>query len=856
MGETVDVVPSGPGRTSNQGKYRKYTIGTEQALAEVLADIVGVDPVPVDSHFFEDLGADSMLMARFCARVRKRTDLPSVSMKDIYRHPTVKSLATALGNGGPAAVEAPVATAAQPPKPVSAAQHVLCGTLQFLTFAAYAYLAALVTSHGYDWVARGNGPLGIYVRAVEFSAVGVAALCIIPILVKWILIGRWKPRRFRVWSMTYVRFWIVKMMIRANPLLLLVGGRSRTSTTSPLFNLYLRALGAKIGRGVAIYSRNVPVATDLITLADGATVRKDVFYNGYRARAGMIEIGSVTVGRNVHVGEMSVLDIDTEIGDGAELDHASCLHTGQSVPAGERWQGSPAQRIDEPHRAVPPVPCGAVRRTVFGLGQLLNVLFIYVPIVVGGVALMLALAPQLNGVVATTDGPPEPFTSWNFYRDALLMSFALLFGAALLGFIFMITIPRLLNLFIKPGKVYRLYGFHHWAHRTIARMTNVRFFITMLGDTCFIVHFLRSLGYKMKPVEQTGSNFGFDIRHENPFLTRVGTGTMVADGLSIMNAEFSSTSFRVSKVTIGDHNFLGNLIAYPPESRARDNCLLATKVTVPIDGKSYENIGILGAPSFEIPRSVARDSRFDHLKQEDELRRRLAIKVRYDLSTMGLFLLGRWFYVFLGTLIGWFAAAFYDALGAGAIAVGTILTLIVSFLYLILLERAAAGFRPLRPQYCSIYDKYFWFHERYWKLSFMPKFLDGTPFKIWAWRLLGARIGKRCFDDGADLVEKTMITIGDDCTLNYQARLQCHSQEDGTFKSDRITLGSGCTIGNHALIHYGGTLSDGAELGPDAFLMKGEEVPAGAFWAGNPARPVHIRQSHREPEGALDGHAG
>ena len=70
----------------------------ERLFAEVLADIVGTEHVSVDSHFFDDLGADSMLMARFCARVRKRPDLPSVSMPDIYKHPTTRSLAAALAN--------------------------------------------------------------------------------------------------------------------------------------------------------------------------------------------------------------------------------------------------------------------------------------------------------------------------------------------------------------------------------------------------------------------------------------------------------------------------------------------------------------------------------------------------------------------------------------------------------------------------------------------------------------------------------------------------------------------------------------------------------------------------------------
>ena len=86
---------------------------------------------------------------------------------------------------------------------------------------------------------------------------------------------------------------------------------------------------------------------------------------------------------------------------------------------------------------------------------------------------------------------------------------------------------------------------------------------------------------------------------------------MVADGLSIINADFSSTSFRVSRASIGAHNFLGNNIAYPAQGRTGDNCLLATKVMVPIDGQVREGVGLLGSPSFEIPRSVERDSRFD-----------------------------------------------------------------------------------------------------------------------------------------------------------------------------------------------------------------------------------------------------
>src|SRR6185369_17763735 len=87
----------------------------EGMFAQVLADVAGVDRLSVESHFFDELGADSLVMAKFCARVRKRGDLPSVSMKDIYRHPTIRSLAAALADVAPASgkattLEAPTAT--------------------------------------------------------------------------------------------------------------------------------------------------------------------------------------------------------------------------------------------------------------------------------------------------------------------------------------------------------------------------------------------------------------------------------------------------------------------------------------------------------------------------------------------------------------------------------------------------------------------------------------------------------------------------------------------------------------------------------------------------------------------------
>src|SRR5437879_11110908 len=69
-------------------------------------------------------------------------------------------------------------------------------------------------------------------------------------------------------------------------------------------------------------------------------------------------------------------------------------------------------------------------------------------------------------------------------------------------------------------------------------------------------------------------------------LTEGARKSMQRCGLSMINADFSNTSFRVSHATIGERNFLGNIIFFPPGARTGENGLLATKVMVPISGRT------------------------------------------------------------------------------------------------------------------------------------------------------------------------------------------------------------------------------------------------------------------------------
>ena len=833
---------SSAGSTPGNGRSGGGSLGgdsvesLERALAEVLAEVVHIDQVPVDSHFFEGLGADSLVMAHFCARLRKRADLPSVSMKEVYLHPTIRELTAAVARAAPPRVvlsQRPSRDLPAPEPPTAAmagmTEYVLCGFLQVLTFLGYTYLLAMATAWGYDWISARSGVLDLDVSSLLFGTAGFVGLCVLPVLVKWTLIGRWKQEEIRIWSLRYVRFWIVKTLTSSDPLVLFVG--------SPLYVLYLRALGARIGQGSVILSRHVPICTDLLTVGEHTVIRKDSFFPCYRGHAGMIQTGPVSVGSSVLISEATVIDIGTALGDGAQLGHASSLHSGQVVPEGEHWGGSPAQRTETNFQVVGEVPHAMPRRVLHSVLQLAAAVFVYVPFAVGGVVMLLVTVPRLKTVV---EPGPAGLLSGAFYRDAAVAAAVLVFGGLLLGLLLVTVPPRALRHALAPDRDYPLYGWRHALHRAVGRLTNRRVLTRLFGDSSCIVHYLHGIGYRFPHIEQTGANFGTLVKQDTPYLTSVGGGTMVADGLSIVNADFSSTAFRVSRTSIGAHSFLGNWICYPARARTGDDCLLATKVMVPVDGEIREGVGLLGSPSFPIPRSVLRDRRFDRLKSGEAFRRGLAAKNRHNAATMGWYLLVRWIYVLGALLLTAGAADAYPLLGAPAIALADALLLVFTVVYYVSVERVLIAVHPPAALYCSIYDSRFWWRERYWKVPSETYFriFNGTPFKSVIWRLLGVRIGHRVFDDGCYLSDRRMVAIGDACTLNAGSTIQCHSQEDGTFKSENTTVGRECTVGVGALIHYGVTVGDGVVLAPDSFLMKGEMAPEHSRWAGNPAREL------------------
>ena len=304
------------------------------------------EQVPADSHFFDDLGADSLVMAKFCARVRKRGDLPPVSMKDIYRHPRSRAWRRRSRTAAPPAQAAPRPAGASDPagrrrcwrrRPARGSTSCagLFSSCSSSAMPGWPRWPAL----GLRWISAGSGLAGIYLRAVLFGGAAFLVLCTPADPGQ---VGADRP--VETPADPHLEPGVCPVLDRqdagpVNPLAPGVG--------SPLYALYLRALGAKVGPGTVIFSKHVPVCTDLLTIGAGTVIRKDAFFQLLPGAGGLDPDRPGQRSAGTRSSARRACSTSTpSMGDGAQLGHASALHSGQAIPGGQRWHGSPAQRTE------------------------------------------------------------------------------------------------------------------------------------------------------------------------------------------------------------------------------------------------------------------------------------------------------------------------------------------------------------------------------------------------------------------------------------------------------------------------------------------------------------------------------
>jgi non-ribosomal peptide synthetase-like protein len=293
---------------------------------------------------------------------------------------------------------------------------------------------------------------------------------------------------------------------------------------------------------------------------------------------------------------------------------------------------------------------------------------------------------------------------------------------------------------------------------------------------------------------------------------------------------------RIAPAKIGKRSFLGNSGMTAAGRNVPKNSLVAVLSATPSKAKS--GTSWLGSPPVRLRRTAiaSDDTRTFQPPLGLKVARTLWELCRFVpvMLTVGLALGVMAMFDWLAATVNYGAAA---ALGGLVIllAGGVAAASAVAAKWL-LVGRIKAGEHPL-------WSSFIWRNEvvdTFIEMVSAPWFArsaSGTPALVWWLRALGARIGRGAWCESYWLPEADLVTLGASSTVNRGCVVQTHLFHDRIMSIDTVTLEDGATMGPHGVILPQARMGKGATVGPASLVMRGETVPAGTYWMGNPVSP-------------------
>ncbi|MER6353793.1 Pls/PosA family non-ribosomal peptide synthetase [Streptomyces sp. NPDC001634] len=205
----------------------------------------------------------------------------------------------------------------------------LCRIVPVFCSAGLAVLTAgaLSALGGWAWLLCGVVLLGA----------GLAA-CAVSVVAKWLLVGRHRAGEHPLWSSFVWRNELADTFVEVVAVPWLAGAVPGT----PLMTLWLRGLGARIGRGVWVESYWLP-ETDLVTLEDGATVNRGCVLQTHLFHDRILRTDTVVLREGATLGPGGIVLPGSTVGARTTLGPASLVMAAESVPDDTRWLGNPIE---------------------------------------------------------------------------------------------------------------------------------------------------------------------------------------------------------------------------------------------------------------------------------------------------------------------------------------------------------------------------------------------------------------------------------------------------------------------------------------------------------------------------------
>jgi non-ribosomal peptide synthetase-like protein len=779
--------------------------GTAGALQDLWADILGAAVTGADADFF-DLGGGSLAAAQLVSRLR--ATYPEVTVADVYDHPRIGDLATALDE-----LATPAAYVDRTVHPVSGSTQVAqvllsvpLRTITGLRWLTWVALGSTVAAHvwGLDWLP--TAPWALIAVAWLLLVAAPGRMLLTALGARAILAGV-RTGTYPRGGSVHLRVWLAERLADELGAANLAG--------APLMRLYARLLGAQVGRDVDLHS--VPPVTGHLVLGAGCSVEPEVDLTGHWVDGDVLHVGSVVIGPDARIGARSTLAPGVVVGESAEIAPGSAVFG--DVPRGEMWAGAPAR----PRKAARgPWDERPRNRPVWVLGY-------------AAIAVLISALPGVALVAAVAVAAPALRSAGSLQsaaaRALVWLPLATVVGLVVLALLIWLLV-RLLGLGLVPG-AHPVHGLRAWqAWATLRVLDEARTWLFPLYSSSATPAWLRALGADVGPQVEASTVLMI------PKLTAVREGAFLADDTLLGSYELGGGWLRVEHVEIGKHAFVGNSGMAAPGRKVPKRGLVAVLSAAPRRTKAKAGTSWLGSPPTKLRRVAQKTDRSRTYEPPTRLKvARALVELCRLVPVMVGMAIGLGVVVALAALAqsrGWWVAALLS--GLVVIAAATVAAVVTTLAKWVLVGRLRVGDHPL-------WSSFVWRNEladTFVEAVAAPWFArpaTGTPvLNLWL-RSLGARIGRGVWCETYWLPEADLIHLQSGATVNQGCVVQTHLFHDRVLSMDTVTLRTGSTLGPNSVILPAATLGRHATVGPVSLVMRGEFVPDKTRWIGNPIGP-------------------
>lgn len=826
---------------AGEGESRREVVEPSTPLERTILDAFSAalrlsTPVSTLDDFFLDLGGDSLSVVGVVCTLRREASTAAITTRDVYETRTAAALAARLAT--PSASQRSPKKLLRPgvdPREAGGARPMLTTVLQTLwilmelmVLSIVAYAAAFAAL---PWMIDRLGVLGTLAIQIPLSVTILVAYTIGTVALTWalkkLLIGSYQPVRTPVWSLFYLRNWVVQSAARLIPWNLLAG----TTATG----VVLRLLGAKVGSRVHIH-RGVNVQDggwDLLTIGDDVTLARDVHLGLVSLEDGCLCIGSVEIGDEATLDIRASVGAGSAIGAGGMLTALSWLADGERIPAGERWDGVPSvpSGTTPPARAIPGrTNTSAATYSCVHLGvEALVRAATPLPLLALLVAGMRVAGWSLESVAAWLSRP-----SWTLASLALTLVVS---SAAVVCWLVLKALALRVAGRVRLGTIDRWSPAYLRVWHKAATVESAGMWLT---GTLFWPIWLRLAGMRIGRDCEIST-----ITDVVPETISIGGGSFFADGIYLGGPVIHRGTVTIGATSLGRGTFLGNHVVIPSGAQLPEDLFIGV-CTVADDSKTRPGTSWFGLPPLELPKRdvVDVDPRLTHrpgfVRYVDRL---FWESLRFTLPIFPILVGSLWLWGFSLVDAGPFTRALVIA-PIVTLAALLVECLAVVALKWILLGRARSGQHPLWSCWCSRWD-FLYVVWQFYALRPLAA-LEGTLYLSAYLRAMGAKVGKRVVlgPGMGQVADPDMIIIEDDATVcaNYQA----HSFEDRVLKLAPVIVRRGATVGESAVVFYGAEIGENAWVTPNSVVMKNERLDADSTYSGCPVRE-HPSASSPEP---------